>query len=152
MLVVIAGVVVDVSRVPRSIRQPLDPVMGVSNSSPALDAAIDGRPFVTNFRFGRRDRGRCVVGAGLDRGKDVTGSELPEGDWLAGREGSSIQWSWTPSPSSHECGASDMVNSLNSCSIGGLVLGVVKLTHWTTYPARGLFEGPGLIERKGVPQ
>ena len=70
---VIAGVAVDVSWVPRSIRQPLDPIKGVSDSSPALDTAVGGRPFVTNFRISGRDRGSCVVGAGHNRGRDVAG-------------------------------------------------------------------------------
>ncbi len=70
---VIAGVAVDVSRVPRSIRQPPNPVMGVFGSSPALDTAVGGRPFVTSFRIGRRDRGSFVVGAGHNKGRDVAG-------------------------------------------------------------------------------
>jgi hypothetical protein len=70
---VIAGVAVDVSWVPRSNRQHPDPVMGVSDSSPALDTTVGGRPFVTSFRIGRRDRGSCVVGAGHNRGRDVAG-------------------------------------------------------------------------------
>jgi hypothetical protein len=63
VLVVIAGVTVDVSWVPRSVREPPDPIVGVSPCSPALDAAVDGRLVVAILRFGRRDRGRCVVGA-----------------------------------------------------------------------------------------
>ena len=87
VIVVIAGVNVDVSRVPRSIRQPPDPVMGVSNSSPALDAAIGGRPFVTSFRIGRRDRGRCVEGAGHDRGRDMAGVGASKGRLACGARG-----------------------------------------------------------------
>ena len=73
VLIVIAGVVVDVSWVPRAVWEPLDPVVGVSHYPPALDAAVDRRPFGANFRFGRRDRGRRVVGVGHNIGRDVTG-------------------------------------------------------------------------------
>jgi len=72
VLVVLAGVTVYVSWVPRSVKGLPNSVVGVSHCPPALDDAVDGHPFVASFRFGRRDRGRCVVGAGDDRGKDVT--------------------------------------------------------------------------------
>jgi len=73
VIVVIAGVTVGVSWVPRSVKKPPDPIVGVSHCSPALDVAVDGRHVVASFRFSRRDRGRYVVGAGHDICRDVIG-------------------------------------------------------------------------------
>jgi hypothetical protein len=68
---VVAGVAVDVPRVPGAIRESPDSA-GVARCSAALHAAVGGGPVGTSLRFGKRDRGRCVVGAGHDRGWDVT--------------------------------------------------------------------------------
>jgi hypothetical protein len=40
---------------------------------------------------------------------------------------------------------------MKSGALGGLTLGVAKLIHCTTDPARALFEGPGLMELTGEP-
>ncbi len=59
------------------------------------------------------------------------GSELPEGGWLEGPEGSSIQDTSYPCPSSQECWASDELNLLESGALGGggRLLGAEKLNH-----------------------
>ena len=67
VLVVRAGiVVVDVPWVPRAVWEPPNTVAITSLSPPALDAPVDGRSLGVSFRHGRRDRGMCVVGGGLD--------------------------------------------------------------------------------------
>ena len=66
VLVICLKVVVQVPWVPGTAREPRDAVLHSPFSPAALNASIRGCVLVVTFLLGRRDRGRFVIGAGLD--------------------------------------------------------------------------------------